>query len=98
VSERTLQLFWNGRRVCLLRDVAYIDWPWMAGSFAAGELPKDLGDALAWSLGREEPGEGDERWPIPSALLGWSVREPDGTVREISVSRVDLVGGSLEWR
>jgi hypothetical protein len=102
-SSVTLTLLWNGKPVGEITDWTLVDWPWLAGTFTPGDFPKHLADYLTWRRS-QPPDEGDEpfgewdAWFLAGEWANWSIRSPDGTVKEVWVSHVNQTGGVIEWR
>jgi hypothetical protein len=99
MSSEEHELLWKGQPVGILRDVALVDWPWVGGTLIPRGFPKDLADALVWTLSRDDHDDSpDDLWPDESVWEGWSVRRPDGTVVEIMIGHIDFTDGDITWR
>ena len=98
-APECLTLCWNGQSLGRITGVQVFDWPWVCGQLAPSEWPPDL-RASVEALARAA--DSDDDLPDPPYQSGhydgWSVVDPAGAVREISVPKVDFATGDIEWR
>jgi hypothetical protein len=94
-----LTLCWNGQPVGRIAEVQVYDWPWMCGRLAPGDWPPALRVSVE-ALARAA--DSDDELPDPPHMSGhyqgWSVVDPAGVAREISVPKANFTTGDIEWR
>jgi hypothetical protein len=93
------KVYWKRQLVGVITEVAWSDFPWIAGKWETRRLGKRLRGVLEWFEAQSEGDELKEPPFEPELLESWSLVKPDQTrVELIGPPIVHFADGSVEWR
>jgi hypothetical protein len=93
-----LELYWNGRLLGKVVEVAWSDFPWASGKLIRSEVSPALDEVLHWFAHLADADELEDPPFRQDLLKNWWLQTSGGKRYEISVPIVDFQSGMIEWR